>query len=204
MLTHELKEAQEKEIHLQDDDPELIESMLVYLYTAQYPSVEDFTWIQSNQEEMHLYHPRLYAVADNYDVPALKTAIKASFAQDMIFVRENDGHEFSNMAKVIAAVYESTPDSDRGLRDTVQLLLAECQEKILGLKSIQPYLQKNQHFALDVLKNHCKDLAKQEVYKYWCRDCVQYVTRSYSDRCPRNHPLDDLATWSPYVDWSTS
>jgi len=90
MLTLGSKEAHEKEIDLQDEDPNLIDGMLVYMYTAQYPSVEDSTWIQSNRNEMHLYHPQLYAVADKYDVPALKTAIKASFPQDMTLISGND------------------------------------------------------------------------------------------------------------------
>lgn len=89
-------------------------------------------------------------------------------------------------------MYETTPETDRALRDLLRLLIAECQEKILGLNSVQVHLQKNQDFALDVLRNHCKDLAKKGVHKYWCQECLQYIKRLYSNRCLQNHPLDDL------------
>ena len=70
-----MKEAKEAEVNLQDEDPELIESMLVYLYSLQYPEIA----AGDRSEDSLLIDAKLYAVADRYDVPDLKDAIADAF-----------------------------------------------------------------------------------------------------------------------------
>lgn len=61
-----------------------------------------------------LTHTRVYALAEKFDVPALKTLAKSKF--EMAMACYYDSPEF---ADAIEEVYCSTIDNDRGLRDVV-------------------------------------------------------------------------------------
>ncbi|QIX02401.1 hypothetical protein AMS68_007918 [Peltaster fructicola] len=59
-------------------------------------------------------HARVYALADKFDVFGLKTLVKMKFATAM-----TNCHACAELAEAIDEVYNSTADSDRGLRDIV-------------------------------------------------------------------------------------
>lgn len=61
-----------------------------------------------------LTHTRVYALAEKYDIPALKTLAKRKF--EMAMACFYDSPEF---ADAVEETYCSTIDSDRGLRDVV-------------------------------------------------------------------------------------
>jgi BTB/POZ domain len=59
-------------------------------------------------------HARVYAIAEKYDIEGLKALAKWKFATEM-----NAHHHSAEVPDAIAEVYESTVESDRGLRDVV-------------------------------------------------------------------------------------
>lgn len=66
-------------------------------------------------DDSHLLaHTRVYALAEKYDIPALKDLAQSKF--EMAMACFYDSPEF---ADAITEVYCSTIDSDRGLRDIV-------------------------------------------------------------------------------------
>lgn len=70
---------------------------------------------ESTEDESHLLlHTRVYALAEKYDVPTLKTLAKRKF--EMALACYYDAPEFVD---AVDEVYSSTVDTDRGLRDVV-------------------------------------------------------------------------------------
>lgn len=70
---------------------------------------------EDTEAESHLLlHTRVYALAEKYDIPSLKPLAKKKFETAMACYY--DSPEFAN---AIEEVYDSTVDSDRGLRDIV-------------------------------------------------------------------------------------
>lgn len=61
-----------------------------------------------------LTHTRIYALAEKYDIPALKSLAKRKFEMAMACY-----YDSPELADAIEEVYCSTIDSDRGLRDVV-------------------------------------------------------------------------------------
>ncbi|KAI4730979.1 hypothetical protein E4T49_01120 [Aureobasidium sp. EXF-10728] len=77
-------------------------------------SDEDEDCEYETDESNLLTHTRVYALAEKYDIPALKALAKSKF--EMAMACYYDSPEF---ADAIEEVYCSTIDSDRGLRDVV-------------------------------------------------------------------------------------
>lgn len=65
---------------------------------------------------MLLSNIQVYAVAEKYDIPELKELAKSKFLDYVDFLLSVEDY-----AAIIKLVYESTPNSDRGLRDAVAL-----------------------------------------------------------------------------------
>jgi len=82
--------------------------MLLYFYTMEYPGEKDTKLLKSSREEQFFSHVDLYAVADKYDVPALKTTIAAIFADELSGLVGGYEEELPYMAELIRAVYKST------------------------------------------------------------------------------------------------
>lgn len=105
----QFKEAIERKMSLDDEDPKLVEIMLRHLYSHGYlkdhPSLPEIT--------LQL-HAQMYAMADRFGIEDLKLLIQEQFE-----VLQRTDHEKDDFAAVIREVYISTPDSDRGLRDLV-------------------------------------------------------------------------------------
>ncbi|GAB7359802.1 hypothetical protein MBLNU230_g6971t1 [Neophaeotheca triangularis] len=79
----------------------------------EYESVDDEE--EDTEAESHLLlHTKVYALAEKYDIPSLKPLAKRKF--EMAMACYYDSPEF---ADAIEEVYDSTPDSDRGLRNIV-------------------------------------------------------------------------------------
>jgi hypothetical protein len=80
---------------------------------------------------------RVYAIAEKYDIPALKALAKERFSE---WAKSNWSHK--DFPILVREVFESTPSSDRGLRDVVSQLCA---------KYVKPLTQGNG--VLDVIED---------------------------------------------------
>ncbi|KAI1517870.1 BTB/POZ domain containing protein [Pyrenophora tritici-repentis] len=138
------KEAEKRRIDLQEDDPEMIRRLVAYLYVGRdvnkqcaclapnLTKIEQLVFSIGTPElaltssigetickgiqvkEPLTIHATMYALADKYQVAGLGGVAKAKFEETL--------HHHSNSVDFINAVqiaYSSTPDSNRGLRDTV-------------------------------------------------------------------------------------
>lgn len=189
-----VKEAQEAKIDLSDDDPETLQRLLSYLYTADYEyqvsaernkaidtaealittnqSSDDSQYLPlqggkgSNTEasrELLRFPPRdllnnalVYALAEKYDVKTLKTLAKAKFASCSVGKWDDE-----SLCAVLEVVYDTTPTSDRGLRDIISEICArqldETQMIPLGSSRLmsrwrfQALVRKDSSLALELL-----------------------------------------------------
>ncbi|OJD32335.1 btb poz domain protein [Diplodia corticola] len=114
------KESTRGVIELNNDDPSAVKAMLEFLYTFDYtdPNGADYSKIL-------LFDAEMYALGEIYAISSLKKLAKKRF-QDM-FERPLDGHI---IAPAIRAIYDTTPETDRGLRDVV---VASCKPRIRSL-----------------------------------------------------------------------
>ncbi|MCJ1244620.1 hypothetical protein MMC30_001818 [Trapelia coarctata] len=108
------KEAMQSSITLEDDDPAFVGGMLEYLYTMVYPSVAS---VFRKSDDL-VFDARMYAIADKYDLPDLKRKVQEAFV--LLLPNHTEDVLFAEVAR---AVYELTPQTDRGLRDLVNDIL---------------------------------------------------------------------------------
>ncbi|MCJ1244622.1 hypothetical protein MMC30_001820 [Trapelia coarctata] len=139
------KEAKQGTITFEEDDPTLIDQMLLYLYTRQYPQP-----YQAADRAVFslLYDARIYAVADKYELPDFKAKIQKAFEQLLA-----DHFDHPLFATVAAYVYESTPQSDRGLRDPFLDVLWDHKTTLLPKSEVQEAIRNDEGFKNDVLES---------------------------------------------------
>lgn len=91
-------------------------------------------------------HTRVYALAEKYDIPALKQLAKNKF--EMAMACYYDSEDF---AEAIEEVYCSTIDSDRGLRDIV-LQTFTCHPQLASTQDVFTVIKETPSLALELFK----------------------------------------------------
>lgn len=98
-------------------------------------------------DEAHLLlHTRVYALAEKYDIPALKALARGKFEMAMAC-----NYDSPELPEAIEEVYCSTLDNDRGLRDIV-LNLFKCHEQLVHLPDIFTVIKETPTLALELFK----------------------------------------------------
>jgi hypothetical protein len=128
-----------RRIELEDDDPATVERMISYMYTFDYKDeqhldpesdscnsvspdemMEDPTREHQSTSDHGEHQPplissvRVYAIADKYNIPPLKELARDRFSN---WAKDNWARE--DFSDIVREIFESTPKSDRGLRDIV-------------------------------------------------------------------------------------
>lgn len=131
-------------ITLKEDDVHAVEAMLRFLYGSGYDVV-------NTDDPTHLtpilFHIRVYAIADKYDIPTLKLRAQEKFNNVIMNFLKTD--EF---ARVIAEIYSTTVPTDRGLRDKVVELAYVYRRELLDKKSFVHVLEETAGFAADLVQ----------------------------------------------------
>lgn len=115
-------------ITLNDDDQPTVQRMLTYIYTRDYDDGDDNLatttiaaqntdgLITDPMEDAKISHRkrmnniRVYAIAEKYNIPELKELAKTKFQKNKK-ARTN-----THLREVINAIFDSTPETDSGLR----------------------------------------------------------------------------------------
>ncbi|MCJ1245142.1 hypothetical protein MMC30_002343 [Trapelia coarctata] len=188
----DFKKSHENKIDLQGDDPKLVEQMVLFLYTARYPAplVEK----KQRAEQDLITDARLYALADKFDIPALKHAVVAAFTKLLHRVSTDEGTTpMTFLTELVPIVYESTPDSDRQLREPLQVFFRSCPWTVLGRKSVMEYAREHTNFAYDILVHIVKGNKTYHKYRYWCMPCSGYDVGDGEGRCKKClQPLEEF------------
>ena len=164
------------EIILDDDDQSTVRRMLTYLYTLDYdegdacPAVA--TAVSQNTDSLvkdptsqpdvvddatvshckRMNNIRVYALAEKYNILALKQLAKTKFEK----------HELScdptHYLEVIRTIFDTTPETDLGLRDIVILrsAMADNLKRILREDSLASVIRDHSSLGLGILREVLK------------------------------------------------
>ena len=120
------QEGLEQAITLYEDDPSLIQEMLIYIYSCDYHGLS----------RSLSHNAKMYILADKYDVEGLKPLAKHKFSQQL---RSHGFTELLNagLVEAIRIIYSALPISDQGLR---HLVLPLCYKHSVELCQNRCYM----------------------------------------------------------------
>ncbi|KAK4697458.1 hypothetical protein P7C71_g618, partial [Lecanoromycetidae sp. Uapishka_2] len=183
---HRAVEGQTNLINLAEDDPPSIRRMLAYLYIFDYDAAgkiaspahymrdtsDHIDYISKAIEEykdafpgscqdyhaLQMNHVVVYAVADKYDIPDLKQLAKTKLQKSL------EGLTADPRA-VFMTIFETTPDSDTGLRDVVADLYAEEIDIVMNGTEMVSLLLEHGDLGLGVIRRvldtHKRQMAQE-------------------------------------------
>ncbi|KAL8734282.1 MAG: hypothetical protein Q9181_003249 [Wetmoreana brouardii] len=216
------KEARDSRIDLSEDDPDALERMLKYLYTADYddmdhvqregnkktqnedqsssaadlwsayPKDDGGSVLESSTEALSirscedgkepdseagerrrlavsapLNNVLVYALAEKYDIQTLKILSQAKF-------RSCSQEEWNDddILTVLQLIYETTPGTDRGLRDIILNICSKHRDGLIRNTRFPGVLEKDSLLAYDMLIQIKKDLDSNisdlnKLYLHW-------------------------------------
>jgi hypothetical protein len=179
-------------VTLEEEDPDLVEFMVIFFYTLRYPepfhfdySAKCFDYTSNVEaiakfEENTITHAKVYAMAEQYDVPGFKEA--AASALDSILKVIGKTTEdtpdapvrfpspMSFITELLAVAYETTPPQDRGLRDVICNFIKFNKTELLGRKGVQDYARNNSSFGTDLLNLQLNAWMAESTL--WCPECA--------------------------------
>ena len=169
-----IKEGVSGEINLQEDDPDMVDRMLCFLYTSDYQDI-------AQGGRPLLVDAKMYAIGDKYGINGLKSHAKAKFSDAL-----DAGWDIVSFPEVIETVYTTTPASDRGLRDCLAPVLLEHKEELRGHEGFVSLIKNklsDGEFAMDVIhawtefSRSEKDSSKTYTKGPWkCKFCQETYT----------------------------
>ncbi|RYN15717.1 hypothetical protein AA0119_g13004 [Alternaria tenuissima] len=159
------KESAEGVIPLNDDDVSAVEAMLQFLYSFDYDASGSATGIASPM----VFNVKVYSIADNYEIPALKTIASQKFKESVKTCWNMD-----DFPPAIAEVYGSTPPNDQGLRSVIVDVACEHITELLQKQGFCDILEETAGFALDLVQVQASTRGsngKQTGTMYHCPNC---------------------------------
>ena len=121
--------------------------------------------------ELHT-HAQMYALSDEYDIQDLREEALWKFEQ-AIKAKKGHSDEFPYLVEVIATVYATTPDSDRGLRDVIVAFGAENLERMRDLPEFKSAVIRVPIYLTEVLPKFFNRLEGELGYRMKCPKCNQ-------------------------------
>ncbi|KAK8205046.1 hypothetical protein IWZ01DRAFT_544689 [Phyllosticta capitalensis] len=108
-ITSGFKESHTNVIEMMNDAPEAINALLEYLY------VNDYSIPQTNDREILTLHLEAYIIGEIYCVSGLKEIAYSRFVRHWMSIRGC----WDMLPFMVERIYESLPDTDKGLRSFV-------------------------------------------------------------------------------------
>ena len=144
---------------IEDEDPAMVERMLLHLYTLKYPAYNTIHSLRLAKDLVIDAH--MYALADKYDLTTLKRQVKEAFQILLNLILEHqrderDDHEkedfYGRFAEAAAVIYSTTPESDRGLRDLIKIHTWNFKDTLLRVSTIQRCVLQTDGYKDDLLQ----------------------------------------------------
>lgn len=160
---HRYQEGITGEIVLHEDDPEIVDRMIDFLYRQDYDD-------EGSSLETHA---QVYAIADKYEILSLKewAALKSRRA-----LKRTSKDDADRVAAALEVVWTTTPQQDGGLRSLFLLWVGDNLDKVLDSERY-----------VEVVKGHT-DLAMDIIRELSCR---QKKGESYCGMCGANRTATD-------------
>ena len=128
MLT-DSKEGKSGEINIKEDNPDMVDHMLRFLYTSDYRD-------DANGDRPLLVNAEVYGLGDKYNIDALKDLAKGKFS-----IALGGCLDIVSFREAIEIVYSTTPASDRGLRDCLTHALLLDRQKAHELEDFNSLIR---------------------------------------------------------------
>ena len=189
------KEAKENKIDLDDDDPQVVEAFIHYLYNFDYG---EYTNRQTDVVPIVL-DVRMYAIAEKYFVAPLK-----KLAADKFETRAQTEWNTPSFADAAAEVYDSTADRSNPIKHTIINIVKKHSNELLnkskGHAQFLKVLSATTDFGADV----SVALATTIPAKFYkCPNCEHLFSFSKTApgefRCPFNCHSGDEKFWDKYL-----
>ena len=134
--------------------------------------------IGDDEESSHVSEPhthaQMYALGDEYDIQDLREEALWKFEQ-AIKAKKGRSDEFPYLLDVIATVYATTPDSDRGLRDVVVAFGALNLERMRDLPEFKSAVTRVPIYLMEVLPRFFNRLEYMQAgYETSCPNCEKF------------------------------
>lgn len=156
------KESSTAVLPLDHDDPATVERMVTFLYTGKYDQGSPDITVKDAELFMGpilAANALVYSIADKYEIEDLKALAKVKF-ETFAFAAWN----CKDFPAIVAQVFDTTPESDLGLRDVVSLICAKHIDEILTSEVWSDLLTDNGAIGLSILKS-ARQRSVEEVQK---------------------------------------
>ena len=173
---------------LEEDQPEMVARMLVYIYGQKYPVTLEgkthvaestrkllpahFTGIKEDikREGQLSVHAAVYGIADKYDCQSLKAACEQAYVGQL-----SAQTSLRDFIASINIIYENTPKEDKGLRKWAVWFSQGYKEVILVHPGFKSFFCSQPDFAWDFATNYLN------TGRYWCDKCKTYQQVSQTE-----------------------
>ncbi|KAK5687188.1 hypothetical protein LTS10_001326 [Elasticomyces elasticus] len=158
----DFKEADDGIVEIHDDDPDVIDKMIHYIYHTEYDDAE-------TEIAPVLFNVRVVAAAEKYFVKFL-----APLAVSKLDYHVEEAWEKEEFADAIAEAYTTTHDSDHELRNTLLKVVVKHAHELLGEEQtkcahFQEMAAKTPSFGMEVAALLAKQKGEfYEMNTYWC------------------------------------
>jgi speckle-type POZ protein len=139
------------------------------------------------------FHAQVYGLADKYIIPSLKNCSMSKFGMAI-----SSGWQLDDFPSAIVEVYDSTPDTDRGLRDVIVEVATQNVKKLIKNSLFDDALREKPTFAADMVKALSSEV--KHIEKAKCPNCKKImagVPSKGSYYCM--HCASHRADWASYV-----
>lgn len=160
-------------IDLPEDDPIAVEVLIKHVYGFEYKSPDQSGEVDESHQAHNAmeFHVKAYAIGEKYEAPALKKFALSEFGE---LVMENSSDR--SFLRIVAAIYQSSPAEDRGLRDlAVDAVVAHQKALLSDDNNAWEIVMNLSDFAVDILpKLGQRQPPKQDpipIKTYYCPDC---------------------------------
>ncbi|KAF2091241.1 POZ domain-containing protein [Saccharata proteae CBS 121410] len=225
-MTSGFKESHTGVVNMSNDDPYIVNALVDYMYKGDYAASQhnakaclDFCSINRIYRCIR-FHIEMYCLGNLYVIPGLQDEARRRFAATL---EKMAGNKVSvDFLSTVKAVYETTPEQDRGLRSLVIKFARDQYEELLRNAMIKQAFTALQHavpdFAADLEHEFEKaneallDIAPTLV-SIWgrCPACDSPVDAftTVGDACADcDHPIliwrGDNYDFRVHLDWSTN
>ena len=147
---------------LDHDDPATIERMVTFLYTGGYDQGSPVITVKDAElfvGPIPAANALVYSIADKYEIEDLKALAKVKF-ETFAFA----AWDCKDFPAIVAQVFDTTPESDLGLRDVVSLICAKHVDEVLTSEVWSDLLTDNGAIGLSILKS-ARQRSVEEVQK---------------------------------------
>ncbi|TVY58983.1 BTB and MATH domain-containing protein 43 [Lachnellula cervina] len=183
------KEGTSNVINLEDDQPEIVEKMLSYMYTSDYSDQQNSTirteitvvcgpggsvYLKETTtastsnlviSSAPLTNAQVFVIADKYDVQGLKELAEKKYEEAIA-----GSWNSASFVASLKLLYEETLESDRALKDAAAKVAGQHARELVDRGEFAALCKEHGQIAFDVLKSSILEPAKPAKPSS-CRQC---------------------------------